>query len=40
MTTASAIAAWEAEGLRLLSTSAKAEVLAELRAAAERIALA
>ena len=40
MTTTSAIAAWEAEGLRLLSTSAKAEVLAELRAAAERIALA
>ena len=40
MTTASAIAAWEAEGLRLLSTSAKAEVLTELRAAAERIALA
>ena len=40
MTTTSAIAAWEAEGLRLLSTSAKAEVLPELRAAAERIALA
>ena len=40
MTTTSAIAAWEAEGLRLLSTSAKAEDRAELRAAAERLALA
>ena len=40
MTTISAIAAWEAEGLRLLGTSAKAEDRAELRAAAERIALA
>ena len=36
----SAIAEWEAEGLRLLGTSAKAEDRAELRAAAERIALA
>ena len=36
----SAIAEWEAEGLRLLGTCAKAEDRAELRAAAERIALA
>ena len=40
MTTASAIAAWEAEGLRLLGTTATPDERAELRAAAERIALA
>ena len=40
MTTTSAIAAWEAEGLRLLGTTATPDERAELRAAAERIALA
>ena len=40
MTTTSAIAAWEAEGLRLLGTTATPNERAELRAAAERIALA
>ena len=40
MTTTSAIAAWEAEGLRLLGTTATPDECAELRAAAERIALA
>ena len=40
MSTTSAIAAWEAEGLRLLGTTATPDERAELRAAAERIALA
>ena len=40
MTTTSAIAAWEAEGLRLLGTTATPDERAELRAAAERLALA
>ena len=40
MTTTSAIAAWEAEGLRLLGTTATPDERAELKAAAERIALA
>ena len=40
MSTTSAIAAWEAEGLRLLGTTATSDERAELRAAAERIALA
>ena len=40
MSTTSAIAAWEAEGLRLLGTTASPDERAELRAAAERIALA
>ena len=40
MTTTGAIAAWEAEGLRLLGTTPTPDERAELRAAAERIALA
>jgi hypothetical protein len=40
MTTTGAIAAWEAEGLRLLGTTPTPDERAELRAAAERLALA